>query len=147
VQLVFPTSFESLVVDLKITDVVPQNYGQISCSSFSFCFTCWGVCFALSDLSHSSRSLSLVFHLANTTSCTIYMIVQDGINLIAHLEKMQHLHCWPASWPLLLTIVHWDITIIAIEESLLDWRLTFLLVNNHLSLNSQSSNLYSWPPH
>jgi hypothetical protein len=24
-----------------------------------FCFTCWGVCFALSHLSHSSRSLSL----------------------------------------------------------------------------------------
>jgi hypothetical protein len=36
--------------------------------------------------------LSLVLHMANSTSCTIYVIVQDGIDLIAHLEKMQHLH-------------------------------------------------------
>jgi hypothetical protein len=42
-----------------------------------------------------------------------------------------------------LIIVHWGITFLAIEESLLDWRLTFLLITNQLSLNSQSSNLYS----
>ena len=29
--------------------------------------------------------LSLVLYLADTTSCTIYMIVQDGIDLIAHV--------------------------------------------------------------
>jgi hypothetical protein len=33
--------------------------GQISCSSPFFCFTHWGVCFALSHLSHSCRNLSL----------------------------------------------------------------------------------------
>jgi hypothetical protein len=37
--------------------------------------------------------LSLVLHMANITSRTIYVIVQDGIDLIAHLEKVQHLHC------------------------------------------------------
>jgi hypothetical protein len=31
-----PTSFVSLTVGLKITGVVPQNSGQILCSSFSF---------------------------------------------------------------------------------------------------------------
>ena len=31
--------------------------------------------------------ISLVLYLADTTSCTIYMIVQDGIDLIPHLEK------------------------------------------------------------
>ena len=31
--------------------------------------------------------LSLVLHLADTTSYTIYVVVQDGIDLIAHLEK------------------------------------------------------------
>jgi hypothetical protein len=31
--------------------------------------------------------LSLVLYLANTTSCTIYVIVQDGIDLKVHLEK------------------------------------------------------------
>jgi hypothetical protein len=53
-----PTSFESLIVDLKITGVVPQSFGHISCSSFFLLHTLRCV-FALSDLSHSSKSLSL----------------------------------------------------------------------------------------
>ena len=41
-----------------------------------------------SDVSSTKDVLSLALYLANTTSCTIYVIVQDGINLRTQgLEK------------------------------------------------------------
>jgi hypothetical protein len=44
-------------------------------------------------LTKTKDVLSLAPYLTDITSCTIYAIVQDGIDLIAHLEKKQHLHC------------------------------------------------------
>ena len=38
-------------------------------------------------LTETRDMLSLALYLADTISYTIYVIVQDGIDLIAHLEK------------------------------------------------------------
>ena len=131
---------------------MPQNLDRFRVLPF-LCFTRWGVCFALSNLSHSSSSLSLAEDGARVFLTCFSSSLRSRYNILYYLWNYprwnwldstgfgkQSSSCIGKRLAItLLIIALWDITFVISKKLSPSWRLTLLWVTNHLSLNTQSS--------